>query len=451
MAIHRINNALVCIGTFNLSGAPANGLSPSVDIYEIPMASGSPSAVVSGGSATFIARGAYYYRLALADVDANALYAFGFYVGSGADQLVIWQGWSVGMGWTENLSADLATIGGYLDTEVAAIKAKTDQLTFTLTGKVDASIQAAGDFAQAAADKVWSTTVRTLSAAGVQAIWDALTSALTTVGSIGKRLVDNLTGDIYARLGAPTGASVSADIASVQADTNDLQAKIGTPSGASLSADVISRLAASSYEAPPAIANIVDAVWDEPSGDHVTADTMGAQLNTAAAASGASIAEDLEAIRAKTDLISAGGVTLQTPFNPLTGKLTLTRGDDYPAEHAGRIPAFTSSDWPDLTDAQEIRMTVRVRNPQTGEGEDIIFTLLDTESERVAGDEEQSVTVEPLHAPDGSPAANEQVGGTDDLTPGNNTAVWDIQATLEDGTIKTLVKGKVDVIEDETR
>src|SRR4029077_3253869 len=31
-----------------------------------------------------------------------------------------------------------------------------------------------------------------LSTGGVQAIWDALVSALTTVGSIGKRLVDNL-------------------------------------------------------------------------------------------------------------------------------------------------------------------------------------------------------------------------------------------------------------------
>lgn len=60
------------------------------------------------------------------------------------------------------------------------------------------------------------TTVA-LTAAGVQAIWDALSSALTTVGSIGKRLVDDLTGDIYARLGAPAGASVSADVAAVKA------------------------------------------------------------------------------------------------------------------------------------------------------------------------------------------------------------------------------------------
>ena len=36
------------------------------------------------------------------------------------------------------------------------------------------------------------------------------------------------TGDSYPRLGAPAGASVSADIAAVQADTNDLQGRVPT-------------------------------------------------------------------------------------------------------------------------------------------------------------------------------------------------------------------------------
>lgn len=48
-----------------------------------------------------------------------------------------------------------------------------------------------------------------LSSAGVQAIWDALSSALTTAGSIGKRIVDYLTGDAYARIGAG-GAGLTA-------------------------------------------------------------------------------------------------------------------------------------------------------------------------------------------------------------------------------------------------
>lgn len=63
-----------------------------------------------------------------------------------------------------NLDTQLSTIDDFLDTEVAAIKAKTDQLTFTSANKVDATIQAAGDFAQGAADKVWGTTARTLTA-----------------------------------------------------------------------------------------------------------------------------------------------------------------------------------------------------------------------------------------------------------------------------------------------
>lgn len=41
-----------------------------------------------------------------------------------------------------------------------------------------------------------------LSSAGIQAIWDALTSALTTVGSIGKLLVDNINATISSRAAA---------------------------------------------------------------------------------------------------------------------------------------------------------------------------------------------------------------------------------------------------------
>lgn len=42
-------------------------------------------------------------------------------------------------------AADLATVAGYIDTEVAAIKAKTDSLTFSVAGQVDANIQYVND------------------------------------------------------------------------------------------------------------------------------------------------------------------------------------------------------------------------------------------------------------------------------------------------------------------
>lgn len=45
------------------------------------------------------------------------------------------------------LPATLSTIAGYIDTEVSAIKAKTDSLTFTVSGQVDANIQYVNDVA----------------------------------------------------------------------------------------------------------------------------------------------------------------------------------------------------------------------------------------------------------------------------------------------------------------
>lgn len=42
-------------------------------------------------------------------------------------------------------AANLATLTGYVDTEVAAIKAKTDSLTFTVAGQVDANVQSVND------------------------------------------------------------------------------------------------------------------------------------------------------------------------------------------------------------------------------------------------------------------------------------------------------------------
>jgi hypothetical protein len=96
-----------------------------------------------------------------------------------------------------NLIDDVAA---YVDTEVAAIKAKTDQLTFTAANKVDATIQAAADLAQAAADKVWSTTTRALTdKAGfsltsaeedtiVDKVWDEAIAGHLTAGTTGAKL-----------------------------------------------------------------------------------------------------------------------------------------------------------------------------------------------------------------------------------------------------------------------
>lgn len=106
-------------------------------------------------------------------------------------------------------------IGKWLGTAVTLSSGVPDVNMKTIT----AGIIAAASFAANALDAVWSTTARTLTAfgfsvtastvsdktgyslsgAGVQAIWDALTSALTTVGSIGKLLVTNIDALISSR------------------------------------------------------------------------------------------------------------------------------------------------------------------------------------------------------------------------------------------------------------
>jgi hypothetical protein len=58
-------------------------------------------------------------------------------------------------------AANLATLSGYVDTEVTAIKAKTDSLTFTVSGKVDANItHVIGDAVQSGSSKTtnWGGT-----------------------------------------------------------------------------------------------------------------------------------------------------------------------------------------------------------------------------------------------------------------------------------------------------
>lgn len=219
-------------------------------------------------------------------------------------------------------TATIYTAGETLDevkSDTAAILVDTGT---TLDGKID-TIDGIVDsiLADTGTDGVvvaaGSKTGYTLSAAGIQAIWDALSSALTTAGSIGKRLVDYLTGDIFGRLGAPAGASVSADIAAVKSDTAAVLEDTGTTLDALIKdiptvAEFEARtLVAADYTVvsdlpvPPTAADIADAVWDEASAGHTDAGKAGAQLWT-----------DIDAILTDTDVIGVAGAGLSAiPWN----------------------------------------------------------------------------------------------------------------------------------------
>jgi hypothetical protein len=111
-------------------------------------------------------------------------------------------------------------VGASISSDIAGIQSDTDNIQTRIPAALVSGRMASN------AEVVGDKTGYALSSAGVQAIWDALTSALTTVGSIGKKLADwvvgtidtytgntKQTGDAFARLGAPAGASIAADIA----------------------------------------------------------------------------------------------------------------------------------------------------------------------------------------------------------------------------------------------
>lgn len=79
----------------------------------------------------------------------------------------------------------------------------------------------------------------TLTAATILAIWNTLSAALVTAGSIGKRIVDFLTGDVFARVGAPAGASTSADIAAVKTVVDAHTTSLGTVVGNQISQGLV--------------------------------------------------------------------------------------------------------------------------------------------------------------------------------------------------------------------
>lgn len=85
-----------------------------------------------------------------------------------------------------SLAADVAAV----KTDTAAVKVQTDKLTFTVANQIDANVLD----------------------------WKSATAPA-------------MTGDAFARLGAPAGASVSADIAAVKADTANIYAAVDTEIG----------------------------------------------------------------------------------------------------------------------------------------------------------------------------------------------------------------------------
>lgn len=109
------------------------------------------------------------------------------------------------------------------------------------------------------------------------------------------------TGDSFARLGAPAGASVSADIAAIEAQTDDIGVAgagltaLGDARLANLDATVSSRLSTAGYTAP----------------DNTTIGTINTNIGTPAnLGGGATLAQNLSDIEGQTEDIGVAGAGL---------------------------------------------------------------------------------------------------------------------------------------------
>lgn len=154
---------------------------------------------------------------------------------------------------------NLTSIG---DTRLAHLDANVSSRS-TFSGGAVASVtgNVGGNVAGSVGSVTSGVTVTTnndktgyaLSSAAIQAIWDALTSALTTVGSIGKLLVTNIDAAISSRLPASsyTAPTTPPTVTAIRQEMDTNSTKL-----ANLDTTVSSRLATVGYSAPPSAVSI---------------------------------------------------------------------------------------------------------------------------------------------------------------------------------------------------
>jgi hypothetical protein len=227
------------------------------------------------------------------------------------------------------------TIDDFIDTEVAAIKAKTDLIVAFPANFGSLGITVGGAIAELGVNALQANDLYTPIA---QAVWNALTTTTWVADSFGKHiLISNNNNRSVQVTGAGSG-HIAADIHALQ---------VGVITSAAFSANWLTAAGL----AADAVGEIADGVWDEATSGHTTAGTTGKALIDSGAAgnpwstdlatgySGTQAGNILNQVKGQTDLITAGGtVNVSTPVTA-TGQLTspLIIGDDYLAANGRRF------------------------------------------------------------------------------------------------------------------
>lgn len=211
---------------------------------------------------------------------------------------------TVGRAWATNpdntslyavLADQSAVLSSNLGVTLSGYETNQDPATLLLTTPAN----------KIATDSSGRVTVGAMAAAAVASIWDALTSTITTAGSIGKLLVDNINATISSRSSHTaadiwavatrtiTGGSLTtapptaSEVATaVWASATRTLSSFGTLASDVWAVATRTITGGSLTTAPPTAAAIADAVWDEATSGHQTAGTTGKALTDAGSGGG---------------------------------------------------------------------------------------------------------------------------------------------------------------------
>ena len=305
MPLEQVSNSLTFYAFFTYTKQGVTGLTVTADVYRNGVS------ILTAQACTAVGGGIYSYTLASASVNAEGEYICLFKTSGTVDQQHIPAIWCIAKAGVEYLDAQVTSRAAIADYTTARA-AKLDNLDAAVTSRLASGNVTVGSYAagQDPATLVWAAGARTLTGFGfsvtvgtnndktgyalavtpptVANIWDAATSGLTTVGSVGKRLADYVDAAVSSRLAtsgytAPDNTSVAtilsrtdvatstrasgadytaaragkidnldatissrlapADITSLQADVTAIK----TPVVANVDATISSRLAANAY------------------------------------------------------------------------------------------------------------------------------------------------------------------------------------------------------------
>jgi hypothetical protein len=186
------------------------------------------------------------------------------------------------------------------------------QINQQANGQIDANVERLVNVAQSAADlKDFADDGYDPSTNKVQGV--VLVDTLTTYTGNTPQ-----TGDAFARLGAPAGASVSADIADVEGKVDDLESRLGTPSDLGSGATVAANLAD------------IEAQTDNLPGIETKIDTIDDLLDTEVAAIISALSSLATAVNTIDDLLDTEVqtiITMLTGIVPVNGTIGATGND----------------------------------------------------------------------------------------------------------------------------